>query len=283
MLSLLRRRPGLSLRVVHLDHQTRGGASTEDANFVESQAAEWKLPAHIAQLEDVVKNVRHLPKNRSARFRAARQALFRQVVNEHGLMGVLLAHHADDQAETILLRLLRGSGYAGLVGMSRASVVAGLTILRPMLDVRRQMLRDHLIAAGQAWREDESNASPQYARNRVRRLMQMHPALVLPMIELGEVCGDLLNWADALPMPAERWPLRRLQELPSILARRQARKWLVAHGAITADLTPVVLDQLIAMARDRATPARQHFPGGVSVRRRGEVIFVEGSGVDGMM
>ena len=92
-----------------------------------------------------------------------RLALFRSIVKREKLSGVILAHHADDQAETVLSRLLRGSGYTGLAGMLPRASVCGLMILRPLLDVRREMLRKYLRSIGEAWREDLSNRSPQYA------------------------------------------------------------------------------------------------------------------------
>src|SRR5256885_736682 len=137
LLSLLRSRADLSLRVVHLDHQTRDGASEADAIFVATLAGEWNLPCDVEQLDHVMPSLARPPKNRSARFRAARLAMFRQVVLEHQLDGVILAHHADDQAETILLRLLRGSGYSGLAGMSARTSIGGMITLRPLLNVRR--------------------------------------------------------------------------------------------------------------------------------------------------
>ena len=90
-----------------------------------------------------------LPKNLSARYRAIRIELFRRVVAHENLLGVILAHQADDQAETIFLRLLRGSGPAGLAGMSPRRQISGLTMLRPLLNVRRSELREFLAARGQ--------------------------------------------------------------------------------------------------------------------------------------
>lgn len=275
LLSLLRKRSDLSLRVVHLDHQTRGGASTEDARFVEMLAKQWAIPCDVDRLDQVVPEIPDPPKNRSALFRAARLALFRRVVSVHNLAGVILAHHADDQAETILLRLLRGSSYTGLAGMSPRTTIGGLTILRPMLDVSRQALREHLRDLGQTWREDQSNLSAQYVRNRVRLVLEESGQLTQSLIELGKACDALRQWANHLPNPPEQLPLRALQDLPSILARQQARKWLTSRGVSPKELLPAVLDRLIAMACDRATPARQQFPGGVLVRRRKGVLFIE--------
>src|SRR5256885_4366995 len=170
LLSLLRKRSDVSLRVVHLDHQTRGDASAQDARFVEMLAKQWEIPFEIARLDQVMPEIPDPPKNRSALFRAARLALFRRVVSDHNLAGVILGHHADDQAETILLRLLRGSSYTGLAGMSPRTTIGGLVVLRPMLDVPRAALRAHLHDLEQTWRDDQSNLSAQYARNRIRVL-----------------------------------------------------------------------------------------------------------------
>ena len=275
LLSLLRTRSDVSLRVVHLDHQTRQGASAEDARFVQMLAKQWGVPCEVARLDQVMSEISDTPKNRSALFRAARLALFRRVVSERRLVGVLLAHHADDQAETILLRLLRGSGYTGLAGMSARTTIGELVILRPMLDVSRQALRDHLREIGQTWREDQSNRSMQYARNRVRLLLEKSPQVAQALIELGRESRALRRWANQLPDPPEGMPLRALQDLPSILARQQARKWLTSRGVPAKELLPAVLDRLIAMACDRATPARQQFAGGVLVRRRKDLLCIE--------
>src|SRR3954465_11986145 len=91
LLSLLRERSDLSLRVAHLDHQTRGGASADDARFVARLAKELGLPCDVARLDGVIANVPTPPKNRSAKFRAARFALFRKIIAEHDLVGVILA------------------------------------------------------------------------------------------------------------------------------------------------------------------------------------------------
>src|SRR5205807_386086 len=130
--------------------------------FVRHLAAAWELPCVVAQREQVEAGMKRLPANASARYRAARIAFFREVVSARNLAGLILAHHADDQAETVLQRLLRGSGPAGLAGMAERTTLAGLLVLRPLLHARREALRDWLRHIGQPWREDASNESDQY-------------------------------------------------------------------------------------------------------------------------
>src|SRR5256885_1280515 len=101
LLALLRERGGIRCHVVHLDHETREGASAGDARFVADLCEAWGVQCTIARRSEIEPAAAELPANPSARFRALRLALFRQVCDSHELAGVILAHHADDQAETI--------------------------------------------------------------------------------------------------------------------------------------------------------------------------------------
>jgi tRNA(Ile)-lysidine synthase len=278
LLLLLHGRPGLALHVVHLDHETRAGASTDDARFVEDLCARLGLPCTVARRTDVEPDLPRLPANTSSRFRAARLALFRRVVRTHDLSGVVLAHHADDQAETILLRLLRGSGASGLTGMSPRATVGGLTICRPLLGVRHDDLRALLAARAQPWRDDPSNASDDYLRNRVRRLLVKRPALAGALLHLGAASRSL---RDALRanVPETHAPELHppdLLPLPAPLRRELARQWLTGAGVPPGRIEPSVVARLLEMLDDLATPARRHFPGRVVVvRRTGGVLSAQ--------
>ena len=279
LLSLLRARADLSLHVVHLDHETRGRDSTDDAAFVADLARRWSLPCTVARWRDVEPTLALGPdlNNPSARYRAGRLTLFRRVTGEHGLHGVVLAHHADDQAETVLHRLLRGSGPAGLVGMAPRSEVGGLLVLRPLLRVRKEALREYLRATGQPWREDRSNESDVYLRNRLRKLLSGNPELTDGLLELADACRGLRDWVAANAPEVEAMevlPVATLRDLPLPLAREGARRWLAARGAPADELAPAALDRLVEMAIDAASPARQHFPGALLVGRRGGKLFI---------
>jgi tRNA(Ile)-lysidine synthase len=280
LLSLLRRRGDLALHVVHLDHETRGQSSTGDARFVAELAQRWRLPCAAARWRDVEGEVSPSVRNASAQFRAGRWVLFRRTVAAHALQGVILAHHADDQAETVMLRLLRGSGPAGLGGMAPRAVVAGVVVLRPLLRTRRAALRDWLRAAGQTWREDESNESDKYLRNRVRRALASHPGLTNALVEVSDAARELAAWSrrHAPPAAGPELGVAALRDVPTLLARETARRWLADRGAPAGELTGDVLDRLVFMAADAASPARQHFPGGVLVRRRSGRVLVDEPG-----
>jgi tRNA(Ile)-lysidine synthetase-like protein len=275
LLRLSSLRPDLSLHVIHLDHQTRGPASTGDAEFVKELATTLRLPVTIALREQVEREITEIDANPSARYRAARFQLFRHVVAREHLDGVILAHHADDQAETVLHRLIRGSGPGGLAGMSVRTDISALTILRPMLAIRGKALRDYLHAIGQSWREDASNASDDYLRNRLRRWLADEPALHAALIDLADACRGLRDWAQhEAPHLAETFSTAQLGGLPDVLAHESARRWLVDRGVPPDQLTEGALDRLLEMCRDAATRPRLDFPGPVRVSRRGGVIWV---------
>ena len=276
LLLLLRRRSEMSLEVVHLNHEARGAASDTDAAFVADLATRLGLRCVVGHWSGTEPMLVNPPKNRSARFRGGRMALFRHVVASGRLQGVILAHHADDVAETVLQRLLRGAGATGLPALRPRSVVGGLLVLRPLLGVRRDAVRQYLVRHGIEWREDASNASDAYQRNRLRRLLASHPALTAELLNLSAGCAAVRQWVRAhSPDPPPKLPVETLALLPPPLARETARRWLAARGSPQADLTSAVLQRLLDMAADAATPARQHFPGGVLVRRRGGMLLVE--------
>jgi tRNA(Ile)-lysidine synthase len=269
LLSLVRRRADIRAHVVHLDHETRAGASTVDARFVVELCAKWEIPCTVARRGEIEADAGALPVNLSARFRAARLALYRQVCAREGLQGVLLAHHAGDQAETVFQRLLRGSGPAGLAGMRVQICVGSLVLLRPLLGVPGVRLREFLTSIGQDWREDASNASPAYQRNRVRAVLAAHSELGQSLRDLGCAASQLTEWArDAAPVLGDTFETAALADLPDALATEAARAWLAWQGAPPGELSPDVLWRLIEMTRDAATSPRAHFPGRLLVARR---------------
>jgi tRNA(Ile)-lysidine synthetase-like protein len=276
LLSLLRARTDLSLHVVHLDHQTRGAESDADARFVADLARQWRLPCTVARRDELEPSLPDPPANLSARYRAVRLALFRRVIDSHNLSGVILAHHALDQAETVLQRLIRGGGYTGLAGMSPRAVVRGVTILRPLLAVEQPLLPEYLRSQGLTWRTDASNESDQYLRNRLRKVLKRNAELQGALIELARSCRELRDWArQVAPVLPGRFPCSTLARLPRIIAHGSARLWLTEQGVPLNALSWDVVHRLIDMSRDAASPPKQDFPGPLRVRRRGSTIFAD--------
>lgn len=272
---LLRTRSDLQLHLVHLDHELRGQESRDDAASVADLAARWGLACLVAGRDELQQQITTpLPVNPQARYRELRLHLFRQVVADRQLAGVILAHHAGDQAETVLLRLARGAGLRGLAGIPWHTQIGGLTIRRPLLGVPPEMLRRHLRQACIPWREDSSNASGKYLRNRVRAYLSTRSNLAGDLVELAEQMVQLNSWIAARsPKLESSFTVAQVRGLPAIIGRDALRNWLTSRGAEANDLSIAVVDRLRAMVEDAAAPARAHFPGGVLVGRRGGKIM----------
>ena len=263
--------PDLQPHVIHLDHQTRGGASGDDAEFVGRVAQSLDVPLSLAKMSDVV--VTSPTNNIPARYRAARYAFFADVVRQFNLTGVLLAHHADDQAETVAQRLLRGRQPAGLRGMTVDTVIDGVRVLRPLLRERREVLRRFLRSIDQSWVEDASNSSAIYQRNRVRQTIKDQPQLFGSLLNLGDAATNLARWLDqSTPVLPEAFDAGQLASIPQPLARHAAARWLRDRGVPAEDVSPAVCDRLVSFAADFSGPARADFAGGLTVRRtRGRI------------
>lgn len=264
------------LHLVHLNYELRGAESDADQELVRSLADQWKLPLTVARRSTLEPQQVSLPANLQARYRVLRMQLFADVVRQHQLEGVLLAHHADDQAETILLRLVRGAGVQGLAGMRRDTVVDGLRICRPLLGIGREALRHYLREQAIPWREDASNAAGEYLRNRLRDHLRERPQLTGALLRLGESAAALRDWMEGASLPVgPELAVAELEGVPRILLRDLLRRWLLEAGISANDLSIDLLERLVEMAWDAATPPRLNLPGGRHVaRRHGRLSFL---------
>jgi tRNA(Ile)-lysidine synthase len=154
---------GGSVTALTVDHGLRIEAGAEAR-----RVAGWLAPRGIAH-QTLTWRPPPGVRNIQATARAARHALLRSWCRETGCLHLLTAHHLDDQAETFLLRLARGSGLDGLAAMAALRETAECRLVRPLLTVPRRRLVSCLRAAGQDWIEDPSNVDPRYARVRLRR------------------------------------------------------------------------------------------------------------------
>lgn len=272
LLHLLCTRPDLHLVVAHLDHETRAGESTLDAQFVQRLAGELKLPCVAHRRSELESG--ELPDNLQARYRAVRLKLYRRAIHLHGLDAVIQAHHADDQSETVFMRLLRGSGIEGLAGMSPQRFVYGVLILRPLLGVRRTVLRSYLLSRGLAWREDASNAQLTYQRNRVRALLARHEHLVQPLLDVQGAFASLAAELDAhSPSPDGPLPVAALARQHPLVQLHVLRLFSLQHGARPDDLTVPLLERLRNLVEDAAAGPSVCLPGGTEIRRRSRELI----------
>lgn len=162
----LREALGFDAVVLHVDHGLRPD-SHDDARFVEALAARYGLPCHTLRAR-----IRRRPRESlEMAARRTRLAFFKRMARELHLDAVATGHHADDVAETFIMRLARGAGPVGLAGLKPVSHVDGITFIRPLLGLRDADLRAYLNRRGLNWREDSTNADTSILRNKVRHVI----------------------------------------------------------------------------------------------------------------
>ncbi|HXZ80934.1 MAG TPA: tRNA lysidine(34) synthetase TilS [Terriglobales bacterium] len=187
---------GIVLSVVHFNHKIRGHDAQQDERFVAALAHQHDLHLHSTSA-DTREFAQQSRMSLEAAGRKLRHQFFRQLFAESALDKIATAHTMDDQAETVLLRILRGAGTRGLAGIYPQLFVApGKTIVRPLLGVRRSELAEYLTQIGQPWREDTSNLDIRFLRNRVRHRLiptleqEFQPGIVSTLAELADVARE---------------------------------------------------------------------------------------------
>ncbi len=255
-------RPQLRLTLIHCDHRARP-ESAADAQFVGEYAASLGVECRIVAAPLAVAATG----SREAGWRQLRRAAFRSAIDELGADAVALGHTADDQAETVLLNLARGSGLRGLAAMQPRVDHDGLVVVRPLLEMRRRALRHYAHERGLEWRRDASNDDLAFSRNRIRarvvpELEAMAPGAVANIVRLAGIVREHELYLEA-EADAQRSRLElgeaypggvalagpRLAQLPRPVAMellrqtfRQVRGHL--HG-ITKEHFDAVLDEVV--------------------------------------
>jgi tRNA(Ile)-lysidine synthase len=285
-LASLRRRRGFRLVAAHLDHRLRPG-SAEEAAFCAVLCAQLDVPFRT-DTADVRARAAHERGGLEQAARRERYAFLRRVEGEEAAAAIAVAHTRDDQAETLLLRLLRGAGATGLAGMRPRSG----DVVRPFLDVSRAEVLAHLRERGLAWREDPSNADLAHRRNRVRHELipyleeRFNPgiraALARTAALLADEAAHVRAEAEALVARIAReengaLALRRasLAEAPAALARAAIREALVRAGGLT-QVGALHVERILQLARAKAPSGRRlPIPGGREARFTRDDVRIE--------
>ncbi|MGA2630067.1 MAG: tRNA lysidine(34) synthetase TilS [Terriglobia bacterium] len=286
----LARALGLVISAVHFNHHLRGAESDEDERFVSAMAASLGLEFLRSEAE-VARVARERRRNLEATARELRYRFFFSLVRRGRLDKVATAHTANDQAETVLLRLLRGTGLHGLGGIFPS--LEG-KIVRPFLSLTRREIEGELARREIAFRQDSSNRDTRLRRNKVR-------LEVLPWLEKEfnpEVVSLLKNLADRarddeeyLEQQAreraqawrvregdeERIPARPLAEFPRPLARRVVRQMILGVRGAPHGVTHRQIDSVLRLAAEAQSGRRLALPGQLFARREFEWLVI-GSG-----
>ncbi len=291
LLGELRDELGIVLSVVHVNHKLRGAESDEDERFVMELSAACALEFHTADAPVESKRASgggHSPAHSGieAAARELRYEFFRELATRGRVGKIATAHTREDQAETVLLRIFRGTGIRGLAGIhprlqlenhgSRKAARNpgeelcardpryGMTeVVRPLLSFHRAELRNYLRGRGQNWREDSSNENLAFLRNRVRR--QLLPLIVEDygeatiehMAELAEIARAEDEWCSAqlaetagagVTLTALSLDVGQLLKLPLAVQRRLVRAW-VETNAPEVQISFRLIEEIFDLAR----------------------------------
>lgn len=280
LLALLGR--GVQVCAYHVHHGIRGAAADADAAFCAELCARLGVSYEQARV-DVPALAEACGESLETVARRERRALLAGYARRMGCRAVALAHHADDQAETALFHLARGS--AGLRGMRPVSEQDGMVWLRPLLSCRRAEITAWLRELGQPWCEDATNAVPDVTRNALRlevlpRLSRAMGRDVIPVLcrsarMQGEVAQALQAALEALPLldPQGRLYLPFLEGKPGALRRAVVHHYLRLAGV--SDLSEAHVRAVCALLEPGAVKSMHNLPGGLRARRAHKRLLVE--------
>ena len=245
---LLERLPRATRRLVvaHVNYGLRGRASDKDEAFLRAICKKEGLAFRALKVKGFLTKARIQKRSPQDLAREIRYAFFQKLAQDHRAWGVAVGHHLEDQGETILDRLLRGSGSRGLSGLRTIQVLRflpgqmGLRVWRPLLSFSKGQIQDLLRQKGVAWREDRSNRQAKYRRNQIRQevlpfLMRWNPGLPKALGKMAEVTAAEDAFLESLLAPlgrkvGSRWArsgyscrAKDFEKLPTALKRRWVR------------------------------------------------------------
>lgn len=284
----LRSRLGITLVLAHLNHGLRPEAD-EDEEFCRSLSDRLSLPFASGR-EDVASGARASKRSIEDEGRRARYRFLEAQAKRFDAQRIAVGHTLDDQAETLLLRLLRGSGSRGLGGIHP---VKDGGIVRPLIEVRRQEIEAYLEERGARFREDESNADPRFTRNRIRHLelprlsSAYNPRLVETLARSAALLRDEEEWMEgearnAFDLLASVSEDAILLESPALLRHPLALRRRLLRIAIErlrglGDVSQGHIEDVLAMIDEGRSGSELHLPGLVVERSFDRLRFQRSS------
>ncbi len=276
---------GINLHVAHLDHMFRGKESADEALFVAELARQLGLPSTIEKIDvPAFCRVRGLPAQAGAR--EVRYGFLSRAAAEVKASRIATGHTATDQAETFLMRLLRGAGLSGLSGIRPIRE----NIIRPLIDTTREEVVKYLQQRGQRYMTDPSNEKPLYTRNRIRRdilpvLRQFNPRIVETLAEEAALLRDENETIDQLLSPVSTKVITGEDDcvvldrgifnaLSPAFKRRLLRQSINMLGLEFRGLSFIQVEEALGFIAQAQTGRTMKLPGGIFLERDYEKIVV---------
>ena len=289
ILNTISREYSIRLAVAHLNHSLRERESDRDAEFVEALAEHFDWPFYLEK-KDVrgFRRRRHLSLEEAAR--QVRYAFFDATASNEGFKKIALGHHGDDNAELVLMNLLRGSGPLGLSGIAP---VRDSKIVRPLIDLKRSQILEYISEKKIAFVTDSSNRDPAYRRNKIRHHLIpelkkfYNPAIVDSLNRLGAIVQAENKWFDGAIEPVfADCVLNRASDRISLASagvcgldlaagRRIIRKAIVHVKKDLRRITFLHVDAVLELARNGQTGSGLDLPDGVRVIKDAAALTIK--------
>ncbi len=278
VLSEFRNELELNIIAVHVHHGLRGREADEDQAFVEALCASWGIALKTFRV-DLKRLCHEQGGSLEETGREVRYRLFREVMEETGANTVAVAHHREDQAETLMLHILRGTGLDGLCGMNMKQGY----VIRPLLNAGRAQILRYLEANGISFRIDSSNLTGEFTRNRIRNVL--FPMIqemfgVDPTTQLVRLSHIVREDRDYIEEAAEKayqvvllsendhieLSLKDLQSFSASIIKRIIRRAWERINTNRKNLEQVHVDQIMELCRSGHTGKKIRLPKGIEAR-----------------
>ena len=249
----------IRLGIAHLDHGLRGADADRDARFVAALAAEFNLPCHTKKVDvDLYRKRRKLSLEEAAR--KVRYNFYKETAARYGYTKIALGHHADDNAESVLMFLIRGSGPTGMSGIPP---VRKGNIIRPLIRLTRRQTKEYLDENGLAHISDSSNLDNRFLRNRIRNQLipelkaSYNPGIISSLNRFADIFRKEKEWLEPIITPLFKKLVTRIDqdslelslatfgEFPEAVQRRVVRK---AIAAVKGDLRRISFSHVDAVS-----------------------------------
>ncbi len=292
ILNTIARDYSLQLAVAHLNHCLRGSESDRDAEFVSALAGTLDLPFY-SDKEDVRAFQRRRRLSPEEAARQVRYAFYDAVASKEGFNKIALGHHSDDNAELVLMNLLRGSGPLGLSGIAP---VRDKKIVRPLIRLKRSEILRYISEKKIGFVSDVSNADPAYRRNKIRHQLlpelkeSYNPAIVDALNRLGEILRAENQWMDEALEPVFndcvltrashriRLALPGINRIDPAAGRRIIRKAILSVKQDLRRITLLHVDAVLELAKKGPICGSLDLPGGVRVIKDVEALTIKMEG-----
>ena len=277
----------LELVVAHVHHGLRGKDADTDAEFVEGICRDWQIPFYIKKV-----NVKELASkwglSEEEAGRKVRYDFFEQILKDIKGQKIALAHHRDDQAETILYHLIRGTGLKGLQGMKP---VRDGKIIRPLLQISRQQIEEYCREKNLKYRVDLTNKDIVYTRNRIRNLLipyiqkNFNPNFAESLVRMGDIIREEEEFLSFYSnQKFDKWvvvsdgkveiPIDFFNSSPKAISRRIVRLAVEKLAKSMDDISFVHTEEVLNMALHSPTGSTLDLPGNLKARKDYEALVI---------